>query len=128
MKYVKQFGIILLISFLGEVLNAVLPFPIPGSIYGMVLLLIGLLTHWIPLSAVHETGKFLIELMPLMFIPAGVGLMTSFSVLRPVCIPVLVITFVSTVLVMAACGRITQFSIRRRRQHENRMDKGEGQV
>ncbi|MDD5948775.1 MAG: CidA/LrgA family protein [Lachnospiraceae bacterium] len=128
MKYVKQFGIILLISFLGEALNAVLPFPIPGSIYGMVLLLIGLMLHWIPLSAVHETGNFLIELMPLMFIPAGVGLMTSFSVLRPVCIPVLVITFVSTVLVMAACGRITQFSIRHRRQHENRLDKGEEQL
>lgn len=128
MKYVKQFGIILLISFLGEALNAVLPFPIPGSIYGMVLLLIGLMFHWIPLSAVHETGKFLIELMPLMFIPAGVGLMTSFSVLRPVCIPILVITFVSTVLVMAACGRITQFSIRHRRQHENRLDKGEEQL
>lgn len=128
MKYVKQFGIILLISFLGEALNAVLPFPIPGSIYGMVLLLIGLMLHWIPLSAVHETGNFLIELMPLMFIPAGVGLMTSFSVLRPVCIPVLVITFVSTVLVMAACGRITQFSIRHRRQNENRLDKGEEQL
>ena len=128
MKYVKQFGIILLISFLGEALNAVLPFPIPGSIYGMVLLLIGLMLHWIPLSAVHETGNFLIELMPLMFIPAGVGLMTSFSVLRTVCIPVLVITFVSTVLVMAACGRITQFSIRHRRQHENRLDKGEEQL
>lgn len=128
MKYVKQFGIILLISFLGEALNAVLPFPIPGSIYGMVLLLIGLMLHWIPLSAVHETGNFLIELMPLMFIPAGVGLMTSFSVLRPVCIPVLVITFVSTVLVMAACGRITQFSIRHRRQHENRLDKVEEQL
>lgn len=128
MKYVKQFGIILLISFLGEALNAVLPFPIPGSIYGMVLLLIGLMLHWIPLSAVHETGNFLIELMPLMFIPAGVGLMTSFSVLRPVCIPILVITFVSTVLVMAACGRITQFSIRHRRQHENRLDKGEEQL
>ena len=38
MKYIKQFFIILLISFLGEALHALLPLPIPASIYGIVLL------------------------------------------------------------------------------------------
>lgn len=44
MKYLKQFLIILLISFAGELLKYVLPLPIPASIYGMVILLVGLLT------------------------------------------------------------------------------------
>ena len=39
MKYVRQFLIILLISFLGEVLYEVLPLPIPASVYGLVLML-----------------------------------------------------------------------------------------
>lgn len=112
MKYIKQFGVILIISFVGELLHALLPFPIPGSIYGMIILLTGLMTRWIPLSAVHETGKFLIEIMPLMFIPAGVGLMSTWSVLQPVCIPVLVITIISTIVVMATTGRITQLALR----------------
>lgn len=75
MKYVKQFLIIIGISLAGEILKYILPLPIPASIYGMAILFIALLTGIIKLKDVRETGKFLIEIMPLMFIPAGVGLM-----------------------------------------------------
>ena len=44
MKYVKQFFIILLISFVGELFKYLIPLPIPASIYGMVILFIGLMT------------------------------------------------------------------------------------
>ena len=40
MKYIRQFVIILFISFIGEVLKYVLPLPIPASIYGLVLMFI----------------------------------------------------------------------------------------
>ena len=79
MKYIRQFLIILAISFIGELLKYVLPLPIPASIYGMAILFVCLMTGWIKLEAVKETGKFLIEIMPLMFIPAGVGLMVSWG-------------------------------------------------
>ena len=69
MKYLKQFLIILVISYAGELLKYVLPLPIPASIYGMVILLVGLLTGLIALDAVKDVGKFLIEIMPVMFIP-----------------------------------------------------------
>ena len=42
MKYLKQFSIILAISCLGELLSFWIPAPIPGSIYGIVLLFLGL--------------------------------------------------------------------------------------
>ncbi len=38
MKYIRQLGIILLVSFLGELLHYLLPLPVPASIYGIVLL------------------------------------------------------------------------------------------
>ncbi|RAZ95809.1 CidA/LrgA family protein, partial [Klebsiella oxytoca] len=44
MKYLKQFLIILVISFIGEVLKALLPLPVPASIYGMVILFVCLVT------------------------------------------------------------------------------------
>lgn len=113
MKYVKQFGIILTISFIGEVCNHLIPLPIPASIYGLVILFIGLNTKWIPLDAVRETGKFLIEIMPLMFIPAAVGLIDAWGILKPVCVPVIIITLSTTIIVMGITGRITQFVIRR---------------
>ena len=116
MKYLKQFAVILTMTFLGEMLHLLLPLPVPASIYGMVLMLISLMTGIIKLEQVRETGTFLIEIMPIMFIPAGVGLLNSWSSLRPILIPVLVITVVSTIFVMGISGKVTQFVIRKERR------------
>lgn len=88
MKYIKQFLIILLISFIGELMNYYIPLPVPASIYGMIILFLCLSTGIIKLSDVKDAGKFLIEIMPLMFIPAGVGLIDSWGVLKPLLLPV----------------------------------------
>ena len=113
MKYIKQFLIILAVSLAGELLKSVLPLPVPASIYGMVIMFVCLMTGVIKLSAVKETGMFLIEIMPVMFIPAGVGLMTSFGILRPILLPVSIITVVTIITVMAASGLVSQLIIRR---------------
>lgn len=115
MKYVKQFGIILVISLIGELLNYLIPLSIPASIYGLVLMLGCLQFHVIPLSEVRETSAFLIEIMPLMFIPAAVGLVTSFDILKAHLAAYLVITVVSTFLVMLVSGHVTQLVIRRKK-------------
>lgn len=120
LKYLKQFLVILFISFIGEILKAVLPLPVPASIYGMVILFAGLVTGVIKLEAVKETGKFLIEIMPVMFIPAGVGLMSSWGVLKPMLVPVSVVTVVVLIAVMAVSGRVSQAVIR----HKSRFSKG----
>ena len=116
MKYVKQFFIILLISCVGELFKYLIPLPIPASIYGMVILFIGLMTGLIRLDDVKDVGKFLIEIMPLMFIPAGVGLIESWGTLKPVLLPVCVITLVAIVTVMVATGKLSQWMIRREKK------------
>ncbi len=113
MKYINQFLIILLISFLGEILKCLLPLPIPASIYGMIILFLGLMTKVIKLESVKETGKFLIEIMPIMFIPAGVGLMTTWGRLQPILLPVSIITAVTIITVMVATGWVSQIIIRK---------------
>ncbi len=120
MKYIKQFILILAISFVGEVLKFLLPLPVPASIYGMVLMFAALLTGVLKLEQVRETGKFLIEIMPLMFIPAGVGLMSSWSTLKPLLIPVAVITVVTIVTVMVASGHVAQFILKREEKKEKK--------
>ncbi|MGN0469313.1 MAG: CidA/LrgA family protein [Acutalibacteraceae bacterium] len=112
MKFLKQFGIILLISFMGEAIRYFVPLPIPASIYGLVIMFTALKTHILKLESVNSTGKFLIEIMPIMFIPSAVGLINSWGILQPVFIPVITITVVSTVVVMAVTGRITQAVIK----------------
>lgn len=118
MKYLRQFLLILFISFLGELLKYFLPLPIPASIYGMVILFVGLLSGIIKLDAVKDVGKFLIEIMPVMFIPAGVGLMASWGTLKPVLISVSVITVVALIAVMGATGCVSQCVIKRSKAKE----------
>lgn len=113
LRYLKQFTIILTISLLGEVLHYFIPLPVPASIYGLLLMLAALLTGVVKRDSVREAGAFLVEIMPVMFIPAAVGLLEAWGVLRPVWLPVAVITVVSTVLVMGVSGLVTQFVIRR---------------
>ena len=115
MKYVRQFMLILMISFCGELLKCLLPLPIPASVYGFAILFIGLLSGVIKLAHVKDTGKLLIEIM---FIPAGVGLICSWDVLRPILIPIAVITVVTTVVVMASAGRVTQWVIRMEKRNK----------
>ena len=116
MKYFRQFCIIIVISCLGEICHFWLPLPIPASIYGLLLMLAALCTRLIPLDSVKDAGKFLIDIMPVMFIPAAVGLLESWGVLRPMLIPLLVIVPVTTILVMVVSGRVTQWVIRKEKR------------
>ncbi len=113
MKYLRQFMMILLVSFLGELLKYAIPLPVPASIYGLVILFILLETGALKLDAVKDTAIFLIEIMPLMFIPAGVGLMESWGDLNSMLVEVIVITIVSTVLVMGVSGKVTELVLKR---------------
>lgn len=112
MKYVKQFGIILVISFVGEVLHSLLPFPVPASIYGIIVMFVCLEAGWIQAEAVSETGKFLVEIMPVMFIPAAVELLEAWDLLQPAWLPYVSITVITTVVVMAVSGLVTQGMIK----------------
>ena len=122
MKYMKQFGIILAVTCVGEFLHQFRPLPVPGSIYGLVIMLIFLCTHVLHIEDVRDTAEFLIEIMPMMFIPAAVGLIVTWRAIRPVLVPVLVITLVSTILVMGVTGTVTQSVMRLRKRLTSRTD------
>ena len=114
MKYFRQFGIIMLITCIAEGIKYFVPLPIPSSVYGLCLMMFCLMTKVIKLGAVEDAAVFLIEIMPVMFIPAGVGLLTSFDELKDMLVPVLVITPISTVVVMVISGKITQGLLERK--------------
>ena len=113
MKYLKQFGIILLITCVGEILKHLLPLPIPGSIYGLVLMFLLLVSGVLKLESVKDTAMFLIEIMPVMFIPAAAGLIDSWADLQPILFQGLFITLTSTIIVMAVTGLCAQAIIKR---------------
>ena len=116
MKYLRQFMIILLVSFVGELLKYVIPLPVPASIYGLVILFILLETGILKLDAVKETAVFLIEIMPVMFIPAAVGLLDSWDALKSMLLPCCIALVPVTLIVMAVSGRTTQALVRAQNQ------------
>lgn len=116
----KQFGIILFISFVGEILNYLIPLPIPASIYGIIILFLALELKILKLEAVRDVGMFLVEIMPVMFIPAAAELLNSWEILRPSILAYAVITVITTVVVMAASGLMTQLVIRIRKKKEDK--------
>lgn len=119
MKYLKQFFIIICVSCIGEVLNTLIPLPIPASIYGLVLMLILLMSKKIAINAVEKAADFLVDIMPVLFIPAATGLIVSWKQLEVVLIPVLVIVITSTILVMVVTGKTTDFLISKQEESKH---------
>lgn len=112
MKYVKEVAIIFGITMVGEILNDVVPLPIPAGVYGLFLLLGLLCSKVIKLEDVLATGNLLLDLMPLMFVPAAVGLIDKVDQLKEVLVPLAVITVVSTLIVMTVTGKTTEFVLK----------------
>ena len=119
MKFIKQFGIILAISFIVEIMNYLIPLPVPASIYGLVLMLLCLHFGIVHIDSVKDSGKFLIEIMPLMFIPAAVGLIESWKTIGSKIGTYLIITVLSTIFVMIVAGHTTQAFIRFSKSKDN---------
>ena len=116
MKFIKQLSIILSISFIAEMMEYLIPIPVAASIYGLLLMLIGLITKIIPLEKVEGAADFLVEIMPILFIPPTVGIMASVEALKQMLVPLCVISVVSTILIMGITGSVSQRIIRRSNQ------------
>lgn len=111
MKYIRQLFIILSVSLTGQLLEELIPIPVSASIYGLILMLAGLVTRVIPLEKVEGTADFLLDIMPIVFIPPTVAIMTGVEALKEMLLPLCVISVVSTLLIMVVTGRVSQHII-----------------
>lgn len=119
MQYLKQFMIIALIALIGEILSFLIPLPIPASIYGIVILLFLLISGRLKVESIKEVSSFLLAIMPVMFIPAVVALMDSYSLLAESLMAYIIILVVSTFAVMAVSGLVTQRVIESEKSKED---------
>jgi len=114
MKYLFQFAIICACALAGEVLNRLIPLPVPAMVYGLVVMFALLSLKVIPLAAVEETSMLLISLMAIFLAPMFVALIEIFADLRGVLVPLLVILIVATALTMGITGAVAQVCIGRK--------------
>ena len=109
MKYIKQILIILAFSLLGEALQALIPLPIPAAIYGLVLMLIALCTGLLKPDHIADTANFLVGIMPLLFVAPAAKLMAYWGIIKENWLPIILITVLSTVVVVAVSGLVTKW-------------------
>ena len=128
MRYVIQLFIIICFSFAGELLHRVLPFPIPASIYGIILLFSALELRLLKVEHIREVSTTLIISMPVMFVPPAVGLINTWDNIKTNWPEYLLITFASTFVVMAVAGWTTQRLIQWRRYRRTQKASKNGKV
>ena len=108
MKYLTQFLRILAFTLAGELLQRLVPLPIPASVYGLVLLFGALNTGLVKLEQVKDAGGFLISILPILFVSPAVWILDNWEAIRGALIPILALTLLSTVLTFGIAGRATQ--------------------
>lgn len=113
MRYLHQAVIIAAVTFVAEIIKYLLPLPVPASIYGLILLFVLLKTGAVKLSQIEETGNLLLELMPLLLVPASVSFLTVLDTIQDMLLPVLIMGLIGTILVMFVTGRVSQWLIPR---------------
>ncbi|MBQ7955963.1 MAG: CidA/LrgA family protein [Lachnospiraceae bacterium] len=118
MKYIKQLLIILLVSFIAEAMEYFIPLPVAASVYGLILMLLGLMTHIIPLEKVEGTADYLVGIMALMFVPPTVGIMATVDELKQMGVALVVISAVTTLIIMVVTGKVAQFILNKKKKSE----------
>ena len=109
----KEIIIILAIYSIGEGLVYLLDTKFPGSVVGMLLLLSALHLKWIKVDDIRMVSSFLLGYMPLFFIPAGVSVMVTYTLMDGFYLQIIAITTVSTILVMGLTAYVVQYFVRR---------------
>lgn len=83
--------------------------PIPGTVLGLILLFLALSFGIVKIEMIEDICEVLISHMSFLFIPAGVGLMTSFNMLKGKVIAFSTIILISTFIVWIVTAYVVKF-------------------
>ena len=112
MKIFREAIIILGIYLIGELISKGFSLPLPGNIIGMLILLILLCTKVIKVEKVESISTFFLDHLAFFFIPAGVGLISSFTSIKDSLIYILVLCLITTAIVIVITGAVVQYIIK----------------
>jgi len=102
-------GAIILIS---KVIELLVPFTMPSSVIGLVLLFVALCLKIVKLEQVEKVGDALVDNIGLFFVPAGISVINSFELLKANFVLDILLIFISTVLLLLGTGWVTQLLLK----------------
>ncbi len=110
--------LILFCQLIGEIIVRMAELPIPGPVIGMVILFCGLALRQQMPSRLETVGGFLHRYLPLLFVPAGVGIITNLDLLIAFWAPFAGAIIIGTVTTIAVTALIMQLLNRRHLKHQ----------
>jgi holin-like protein len=119
-NYIFQLMIIFGVSLAGEIIHALLPLPVPASVYGLVLLFILLVTKAVRLEQVEKVSEYMMAVMPLFFIEPTVGVMESYGLVKGKIAVLFLLSFLSFMAVLAVTGLSAQTVIRLKKKGDTK--------
>jgi len=123
LRIIGQIAVLYLLSEFGKWLMAILHIKFPGSIIGLVILFILLITKIIPESWIASGAEILLAYMTLFFIPVTVGIVNYSELLSWQGLVIIGIILVSTIVSIVASGKTTQMiEIHLEKQKEVQME------
>lgn len=112
-RYLRAFIILYLCLFAGNIIVVLLPFSVPGSIAGMLLLFVLLALQILPAHWVQPGCTLLMKNMTMLFLPIGIGVMNYYDTLSAQLLPILIACVVSTFVAMCAVALSSEYIHRR---------------
>ncbi len=114
MKILLQLSLLFILTITGNSISALLPFPFPGTLIAMFLMLLLLGTGIVKENQITETADFFTRYMAMFFAPAGVEIIENLELMKTAWLPVVIIALVSlftTFLAAAKAVELTEFII-----------------
>ncbi|WP_028857610.1 CidA/LrgA family protein [Psychrilyobacter atlanticus] len=113
---IKQYAIIFMVTYLGEMISKSINFPFPGPVIGMLILFILLERKLIDVDFVEKGANNILLNLAIFFIPPGVGLISALDLLNGNVLKIVVTMILTTIITMVTTGLTVQYLINRRKK------------
>lgn len=102
MKQIAGLGVLSAVCLAGVLIAGLLPFPLPASVIGMLLLFALLLTGLVKTRHIEGVSHFLLHNMAFFFLPSGVAILGYLDALSGSALAILVVCVLSTLVTFGA--------------------------
>ena len=113
---IKQYGIIFIVTYLGEMISRSINFPFPGPVIGMIILFFLLERKIVQLEFVEKGANTILLNLAIFFIPPGVRLISALDILSGNVLKIGITMIITTIITMGITGLTVQYLIDRRKK------------
>ena len=125
MKIMKQILLVVVFALIGNLLSYLLSlihFPFPGSLIGLILLFIFLLTGFIKTDDIHEVGQYFIDNMGIFFVPGAILILNNLQILSEIWWKLVIIIIVAFVISFTATYWAVRLTLYLQGKHQQKME------